>query len=126
MAPESAPTDAQRDTLRARLVLERRDLELGVARLEAEIRDVVEATRDANSDDEHDPEGATIAFERQRVGALLEAARERGRELDAAIRRLSGDGEWGRCERCGGAIGADRLAARPSARHCVTCAAAGR
>ena len=29
---------------------------------------VVAASRDTNADDEHDPEGATIAFERSQVG----------------------------------------------------------
>ena len=31
-------------------------------------------------------------------------------------------GAYGRCETCGAEIGSERLAARPSARTCITCA----
>lgn len=47
------------------------------------------------------------------------------RELDAideALARIDG-GEFGRCARCGGAIGRHRLRAVPEARHCMTCSA---
>ncbi len=42
-----------------------------LADLTGDFNDVVEASRDANADDEHDPEGATIAFERAQVAALV-------------------------------------------------------
>ena len=87
-----------------------------VARQHAQI---VAASQDSNADDEHDPEGATIAFERQQVVALL-AQLERTR---AGIERaLADEGGYGTCEHCGGPIGADRLEARPSARACIGCA----
>ena len=35
-----------------------------IAALTAELEDIVAATTHANVDDEHDPEGSTIAFER--------------------------------------------------------------
>ena len=82
---------------------------------------MVEASRDSNADDEHDPEGATIAFERSHVGALVEQARARLAEVDAALARLDA-GTYGACERCGEPIGSGRLEARPTARHCVDCA----
>lgn len=41
-------------------------------------------------------------------------------ELDAALARLD-DGTWGRCERCQGAIGRDRLRALPETRLCLPC-----
>jgi RNA polymerase-binding protein DksA len=106
----------------------RRALETGraaalerIAELTRDVDRVVEATAGANTDDEHDPEGATIAFERAQVLALREQALARLAELDAALARL-GAGDYGRCERCGEAIGADRLAARPAARTCIRCA----
>ena len=72
---------------------------------------------------EHDdPEGATLAFERQHAAALLEAAREQVAAAEAALRRLD-EGRYGVCERCGQPIGAERLAARPTASTCVRCAA---
>ncbi len=46
-----------------------------IAALTAELDDIVAATADANVDDEHDPEGSTIAFERARVSTLLSQGR---------------------------------------------------
>ena len=48
-----------------------------IAALTAELDDIVAATADANVDDEHDPEGSTIAFERARVSTLLSQGRRR-------------------------------------------------
>jgi DnaK suppressor protein len=96
-----------------------------LAALSRDVERIVEATASANTDDEHDPEGATIAFERAQTAALRDRAAERLTELDDALARL-GAGDYGRCERCGDPIGAERLAARPAARLCITCAATHR
>jgi DnaK suppressor protein len=82
---------------------------------------MVEASRDTNADDEHDPEGATIAFERSQVDALVRQARQHLTEIDSALQRLV-DGTYGTCERCGEPIALARLEARPTARTCVGCA----
>jgi DnaK suppressor protein len=84
---------------------------------------VVAASRDTNADDEHDPEGATIAFERSQVGSLVRQARLHLTEIDAAVERLEA-GTYGTCERCGEPIGEGRLEARPVARTCIRCAGA--
>ena len=89
-----------------------------VAALEREFAGLAEAASAAGTDDEHDPEGATLAFERQHAAALLEAAREQVAAAEAALRRLD-EGRYGVCERCGQPIGDDRLAARPAARTCL-------
>ena len=89
--------------------------------LTGEFDSVVAASRSSNADDEHDPEGATIAFERQQVVALLDAARRRLADVEAALERRQ-TGGYGVCEVCGRPIPAERLAARPSARTCVACA----
>ncbi|MGA8209937.1 MAG: TraR/DksA C4-type zinc finger protein [Nocardioidaceae bacterium] len=91
-----------------------------LATLTGDYTGIVEASRDSNADDEHDPEGATIAFERSQVGALVQAARLQLDEVAAARRRLA-EGRYGTCERCGRQIPAARLAARPVARTCVGC-----
>jgi RNA polymerase-binding protein DksA len=83
---------------------------------------VVAASRDTNADDEHDPEGATIAFERSQIGALVRQARHQLEEIEAAVQRLDA-GTYGTCEGCGAPIGEDRLEARPVARACIACAA---
>ncbi len=112
----SAGWDA-REALEDERVRTRRRL----ADLTGDYAGIVEAARDSNVDDEHDPEGATIAFERSQVGALAEQARQHLVEVDAALVRLD-EGTYGVCERCGAAIAPGRLEARPTARTCITCA----
>jgi RNA polymerase-binding transcription factor DksA len=92
-----------------------------IAGLEAEHARIVEASESSNADDEHDPEGPTIAFERQQVATLLEQARRTRADLQHALVRLE-DGSYGVCERCGGPIAPERLEARPNARTCIACA----
>ena len=92
-----------------------------IAALDADLHALFEAARSSNADDEHDPEGSTIAYERAQLTAVLEATRRRRADLDAALVRLDAGG-YGVCERCGRQIPADRLAVRPAARTCVACA----
>jgi len=61
----------QPSTAREALTAERASTLEQLAGLEREFDGIVEAAGSANADDEHDPEGATIAFERQHVAALL-------------------------------------------------------
>jgi len=91
--------------------------------LRSEIDGIVAASADANADDEHDPEGATIAFERARSAALLADAEAHRSALDRARDRLEA-GTYAVCEECGGPIGQERLTARPAVSTCVGCAAA--
>jgi DnaK suppressor protein len=93
-----------------------------MAGLDRELTSIVEAARSANADDEHDPEGATIAFEREHAAALISQARQHRAEIDAALQRLD-EGSYGTCVRCGAAIAPERLAARPAAATCISCAA---
>jgi DnaK suppressor protein len=96
-----------------------------VAALEREFAGLAEAASSAGTDDEHDPEGATLAFERQHAAALLQAAREQVAAIDAALQRLAA-GRYGVCERCGRPIGEGRLAARPPTPTCIQCAGSRR
>ena len=89
--------------------------------LTREFDEVVAASASSNADDEHDPEGATIAFERQQVAALLDQARRRLADVDEALARTR-TGDYGRCADCGREIAPERLAARPHARTCIGCA----
>ena len=107
---------------RERLAEERRLALERLAALTSDFDSVVAASLDTNADDEHDPEGATIAFERSQIGALVTHVRRHVMEVDAAVARLD-EGTYGMCERCGAAIGAARLEALPAARTCISCAA---
>jgi RNA polymerase-binding transcription factor DksA len=112
---------------RRRLKSDREQTSRRVAELEREFAGIVASASAGSSggDDEHDPEGATVAFERQHVAALLEQAREHLAAIEAAVRKLDA-GTYGVCDGCGGPIGADRLAARPAALTCVRCARVSR
>ena len=109
-------SDARRHLEQAREQAVRR-----LAALTDDFDDVVAASRDTNADDEHDPEGHTIAFERSQVDALVRQARTRLAELDAALARVDA-GAYGTCERCGRPVGDARLEARPGSRLCIDCA----
>ncbi|GII97897.1 TraR/DksA family transcriptional regulator [Sediminihabitans luteus] len=109
------------DPIRDRL-LARRDATLRrLAGLRGDVRGLVEASRGSNADDEHDPEGATIAFERAQAEALATQATAEIDEADAALARLDA-GTYGTCESCGRPIAPGRLEARPTARRCIDCA----
>ncbi len=106
------------EPIRTQLTAERLAVEQRLAALKRDFDDIVESPE--GSDDEHDPEGATIAFERQHVAALITQARAKLGAVDAALARLA-DGTYGRCDRCGHPIPRDRLTARPTATTCIPC-----
>src|SRR3954463_11859722 len=106
------PTTTFLAEARADLVADRAATLRRIEALSGDVNAVIEAASDVATDDEHDPEGATIAFERARVGALLEQARVHLGDIDDALRRID-DERYGACEICREPIGSERLAARP-------------
>jgi DnaK suppressor protein len=113
----------ERAAARNRLATEREQTTARLGALQRDLESITASTASAaGADDEHDPEGSSTAFDRQHVAALLDQARDRLAAIAGAERRLD-DGSYGRCERCGREIGAERLAARPAAATCVACAA---
>lgn len=82
---------------------------------------IVEAASDVATDDEHDPEGHTIAWERQQLAGLLHETRSLLADIDAAEQRLR-NGDYGACTQCGTDINAERLGALPATSMCVRCA----
>lgn len=111
------------DGARELLEVERQQALGRLAALTGDFDEAVAASRDANANDEHDPEGATIAFERSQVAALVQQVQGQLAEVEAAIERLAA-GTYGVCERCGQPIAPARLEARPTARTCIGCASA--
>src|ERR1700704_1782988 len=111
------------ETAKSRLNFDRERALGQIADLEREFTAIVASAADgsAGGDDEHDPEGATVAFERQHVAALAAQAREHLTAIDAALRKIDSS-IYEICDMCGGPIGAERLAARPAALICVDCA----
>ncbi|CAI3798026.1 TraR/DksA family transcriptional regulator [Pseudarthrobacter sp. MM222] len=86
--------------------------------LRRDITSVNAARQDSNVDDEHDPEGATIAFELSQAAALLEQSTAGLAHIDAALARIDA-GRYGICEVCGEEIGEGRLEARPWTPYCI-------
>jgi RNA polymerase-binding transcription factor DksA len=93
--------------------------------LRREVDDVIASASSTTGDDEHDPEGATIGFERAQAQALLDQASAQLAEIDAALARQAA-GTYGICTSCGEPIGVERLRARPAAERCVRCESARR
>jgi RNA polymerase-binding transcription factor DksA len=83
-----------------------------------DLESVIAASVDSNADDEHDPEGQTIAYERSQLTALIRSTREHLSGIDQATSRLE-QGSYGTCEVCLQPIPAARLEVRPTARTCV-------
>ena len=119
--PRSSSRTVDLDAARASLTAERVAAASRIAALERDIATIVESAKGGATDDEHDAEGATIAFERAQAMALLEETRLQVEVLDRALGRVDA-GSYGRCESCGEAIAPERLAVRPAATHCIGCA----
>ncbi|WP_457256742.1 TraR/DksA family transcriptional regulator [Pedococcus sp. P5_B7] len=111
---ESADPRAAADRLRR----ERDEVQSRLASMTTDLEALFAASADSNADDEHDPEGQTIAYERSQLSSLIQAAREHLSGIEAAMVRLH-DGSYGLCEVCGEPIPAARLEARPTARTCI-------
>jgi RNA polymerase-binding transcription factor DksA len=93
-----------------------------VESLESLVASIVEASELTSTDDEHDSEGATIAYERAQAIALLRQARE---DLDAlaVTRKQLESTQVVTCSVCGRTIDLERIAALPTTSRCIRCAA---
>lgn len=114
---------SDRATIAARLDEEETVLRPRIAALERTVTELIESGLETNVDDEHDPDGATIGFERSQAQSLLDRARNDLDTVTEAKQRLADDPTFGSCEVCGRAIGVERLLARPATTRCVDCAA---
>lgn len=92
-----------------------------LASLTSSFDDIVAAASDVAVDDEHDPEGHTIAWERQQTAALIEETEGTLADIEAAMLRLD-VGRYGICSNCDEAIAPVRLDALPATPLCVNCA----
>jgi DnaK suppressor protein len=110
-------TEALRDAVRAAMAT----TEARALALRRELDEIIESGSLTNTDDEHDPDGATIAYERARTAALLARACEDLDDLRRSLERIDA-GDHGMCVACGRPIGLDRLLARPAAQRCIDCA----
>jgi RNA polymerase-binding transcription factor DksA len=122
-AGTTAPTltRTQENKLRARLEKDSDAAIAHIADISRQMDSFLESRRDTSTDDESDPEGPTLAFERAQAHSILQQAKAHAAEITAALGRIE-SGDYGTCARCGSAIGFARLEARPSPPHCIRCA----
>jgi DnaK suppressor protein len=113
--------ESEESAIRDVLVAERAAALARIDALQTDLDAIVTASTGSNTDDEHDPEGSTIAYERAQVTALLAGSRAHLGDLDRALARLSAGG-YVLCERCHSRISTARLAALPAGRTCFECA----
>lgn len=85
------------------------------------VASIVEGAELTATDDEHDPEGATIAYERAQATALLRQAEADVEVLSDLVATLRSGG-WPVCAVCGAELSIERLEALPTAQRCVRCA----
>jgi len=121
MADRPPLTSRDRRALRTAVMAELVRTEDQIASLSRSFDDIVEGASLTNTDDEHDPEGATIAFERAQVTSLLRQARIDRVALQQSLDQIDEPG-YGVCETCHGFIGVERLMALPAATRCIACA----
>ena len=69
-----ADNDTASEAAVARLHEQRTLLRLRISRLSDDMAALIAASRDSNADDEHDPEGQTIAYERSQLSAVTTQA----------------------------------------------------
>lgn len=122
MADALQLTLRDRRNLRAAVLRELDRVEAQIVGLTRAFDDIVAANEQANTDDEHDPEGTTIAFERSQVSALLRQARADRAALRGTLDRVDDDSGYGVCTVCRGFIGVDRMLALPATTKCIGCA----
>ena len=113
--------DSDATRLRDAIETERVRVSDQVSTLQQSFNGIVDGTELTSNDDEHDPEGTTIAYERAQVSALLAQARDDLVALDAALDRVD-NGTIETCDVCGGSIAFERMLALPGVRTCVKCA----
>lgn len=117
----STLSSRQRASLRSQLVTDREQTRLQIISLIDEMDSFVSARRDAPTDDEHDPEGPTLAFERSQSSAMLSQSERHLADIDAALLRME-VGSYGLCTSCGNEIALGRLQVRPQSPLCIHCA----
>ncbi|HEY4270248.1 MAG TPA: TraR/DksA family transcriptional regulator [Galbitalea sp.] len=119
--PSGTLTSRQLASLRSQLEADRERTGMLIDTVIDEMDAFVSARRDTATDDEHDPEGPTLAFERSQSSAILNQSRQHLVEIDAALVRMN-EGRFGLCRSCGNQIALGRLQVRPQAPLCISCA----
>lgn len=117
--PKQTRSADETERIRAALAARREELR---EEYDLHIAEIAELQRDRLTDSAGDDQADTGSktFEREQEISLAHSIMERTTQVERALERLD-EGHYGWCERCGGAIPVERLAAFPSATLCVAC-----
>jgi DnaK suppressor protein len=114
IAAEAGAMDEMAKEARKRLLDRRKAIESLIAEVERE-----------ESQLQNGPQPDVLDHATQRapmevLESIRSAQRNELKELDLALERIE-KGTYGTCQRCGGAVGRQRLRAIPEARFCIEC-----
>ncbi|WP_164479027.1 TraR/DksA family transcriptional regulator [Nakamurella antarctica] len=117
------PEDASADAINSRgaLLAQRQECQAAVRTWAAALEQLRQLRADGSDDDEHDPDGMPLSLQISRLEGLIRDEDARLSEIDHALGNLT-QGRYGVCAECGAVIAPGRLAIRPAARTCVSCA----
>lgn len=118
LAEEGPWTAEELATVRTELESERDRLQAEVDEAEEDLASLMRDSGEGAGDDQADAGAAT--WEREHELSLAANARALLEQTEHALERIE-DGDYGRCENCGNAIGKMRLQAFPRATLCMTC-----
>lgn len=121
-SPEPQGPEPQGPEPAAVLLERQRTLTIDLQRVLDDLKEVRDARGGQSDDDEHDPEGATMSSQWSHAMGIRADLEARLGEVDRALLRIE-EGTYGFCVQCGDPIPGERLAARPAADRCVSCAA---
>ena len=108
------------DSARDRLMAERLRVTSEMQALQDDLSHSLEDQTDEDGIDSHLADSASETVDREIEQSLEDNAEHLLGRIDAALGRID-EGTYGRCERCGEAIGEERLEALPYATRCIEC-----
>ena len=108
------------DSVREILLAERMRLEREIRELESDLAVSPDESSGESLYDQHMAEMASVTLDREIDLALEDSVRVAMSRVERALEKHDQD-TYGRCDRCGKEIGADRLAAAPYATLCMEC-----
>lgn len=115
--------DTTETMLRTFLEAELSRLEAEVAEMEQEGHETLSEASGENAYRDHMADQGSATFSRELDMTLEGNVRDALEDARSALARMD-EGLYDICERCGGAIGEERLKAMPTATLCITCKAA--
>ncbi len=112
--------DEKIESAREALLARRSELREDLERVSEELRSIgIEEGREGGVGNHPADEGSNV-MEGERLATVSSDLHEALLQVDSALERIQ-DGTFGICQRCGQAIGAERLEAFPYVAFCINC-----